>query len=372
MSQAAAQSAFTYAASDFDHSPFLVFYELTRACDLVCQHCRACAQPKPHPKELSTDEAEAMLGELAQFPKRPLVVLTGGDPFKRADLFHLIHHARDLGLRVAITPSATPLVTREARSQLKEAGISRMALSLDGSDAQTHDAFRGFEGSYRWTFQILQNARELGLPLQINTTVTQRNHDQIDAFAALLAKEGITLWSVFFLVPVGRGLKEQRLSPQQYEQVFERLWHHAQHQPYSIKTTEAPHYRRFVRQREGDPLQSGASPQHRFAQRAPLGTNDGRGVMFVSHTGQIFPSGFLPIECGRFPRDSIVDTYQNAGLFRSLRDPNQFKGKCGRCEYRWICGGSRARAYAVYRDPLAAEPDCAYQPGPDTQDVIPC
>ena len=348
--------------SRFADAPFLVFYELTRACDLVCRHCRACAQPHRHPRELETHQSAALIDELARFDDPPLLVLTGGDPFKRDDVFDQIEHARAAGLRVAMTPSATPLVTMNALLRLRELGLSRLALSLDGADADTHDAFRGMPGSFEHTLQIAAEAQTSGLPLQINTTITQHNVGQIDAMAAMLADIEITLWSVFFLVPVGRGLKEQRIKPEQYEQLFHRLWYHAQHQPFGIKTTEAPHYRRFVLQREGNPQRDPVGHRHGPVQRAPLGINDGNGVMFISHTGQIFPSGFLPLECGRFPRDSVIDTYRHAPLFQKLRAADQLKGKCGVCEYRRVCGGSRARAYAVCRDPLAAEPDCVYQP----------
>ncbi|MFW6059452.1 MAG: TIGR04053 family radical SAM/SPASM domain-containing protein [Phycisphaeraceae bacterium] len=345
-----------YTADDFAHSPFLVFYEVTRACDLVCQHCRACAQPRRHPKELPREQSIELLQQLATFPKPPLLVFTGGDPFKREDLAEMVEFARRQGLTVALTPSATPLVTAAALQRLQQAGLHRLAFSLDGADARTHDTFRGTTGSFARTLELLTLARQLGLPLQVNTTITQRNVDQIDAMADMLADRQIALWSVFFLVPVGRGLAEQRVTPMQYEYAFARLWHHARMQPFAIKTTEAPHYRRFVLQRAGDPQ------GQRDAQRAPLGVNDGKGVMFVSHTGQIFPSGFLPLECGRFPRDSVVDVYQHHPTFRALRDPDRLEGKCGTCEYRHVCGGSRARAYAVTRNPLAAEPDCLYMP----------
>lgn len=348
-----------YTADDFHHSPFVVFYEITRACHLVCQHCRACAMTRPHPNELSTPHSLALIEQLARFRKPPLLVLTGGDPLKRADVFELVESARGAGLEVAMTPSATPLVTRAALERLRDAGLHRLAVSLDGMDATTHDAFRGVSGSYDRTFEIMADARDLGLPMQVNTTICQRNAGQVDAMAHLLASQAIVLWPVFFLVPVGRGLRQQRIGAEQYEHVFARLWHHARRQPYAIKTTEAQHYRRFVLQQAGDPL---TGPSRRRGQRAPLGVNDGKGVMFISHTGQVFPSGFLPLACGRFPRDSVTDAYQHHPTFRALRDPDQLKGKCGACEFRNICGGSRARAYALTRDPLAAEPDCTYQP----------
>jgi MoaA/NifB/PqqE/SkfB family radical SAM enzyme len=172
------------------------------------------------------------------------------------------------------------------------------------------------------------------------------------------------MWSVFFLVPVGRGLLEQRISPNQYEEVFEKLWRQSRRQPYGIKTTEAPHYRRFVIEHDGDPLAGPAAPSRRPSRprKTPLGVGDGKGVMFVGHTGEIYPAGFLPLECGRFPADSVVDVYQHHPTFLALRNPDGFGGKCGVCEYRDICGGSRARAFAVTGDPLAEEPDCVYTP----------
>jgi radical SAM protein len=351
-----------YTAADFAHSPFVAFYEVTRACDLLCRHCRACAQPLRHPHELETAQSKALVEQFAAFPKPPVLVFTGGDPMKRDDIYELVQHAAAAGLTTAMTPSATPLVTRDALQRLKDAGLTRLAVSLDGADAETHDAFRGVPGSFARTLQILSDAQECGLSLQINSTLTQRNVAQVDAMADLCADQGITLWSVFFLIPVGRGLAEQRLSGAQCEEVFEQLYQHSLRQPYGIKTTEAHHYRRFVLQQKGNPLrQPGRAPAGR-SQRAPLGVNDGRGVMFVSHTGAIYPSGFMPINCGKFPKQSIIDVYQNSELFRSLREPDKLGGKCGVCDYREICGGSRARAYAITRDPLAAEPDCIYQP----------
>jgi radical SAM protein len=350
------------AAVDLHRDPFLVFYEITRACDLACAHCRACAQPQAHPRELSPSLSRDLIDNLLQFTRPPLLVLTGGDPLKRPDVFDLTAYAAARGLQVAMTPSATPLVTRDALHRLHDAGLARLAVSLDGADAHTHDDLRRVPGSFARTVDILADARDIGLSLQINTTITRRNVHQVDAMADIVAAQGVMLWSVFFLIPVGRGLQEQRITPEQYEEVFARLWFHAGRQPYGIKTTEAHHYRRFVLQRMGDPQRDPTGHTGDRVQRAPLGVNDGKGVMFVSHTGQVFPSGFMPIECGRFPRDSVVTAYRHSTLMQQLRDPDGFHGKCGACEYRHVCGGSRARAYAVTRDPFGSEPDCIYIP----------
>ncbi len=360
-----------YTQADFDRSPLMFYYEITQACDLVCKHCRASAQEEAHPEELSTEESMQLIDQVAEFPRKPMMVFTGGDPLKRIDLFALVRHAVSRDIRPALTPSATPLATREAFARAREAGIRNLGISLDGADAATHDAFRGWEGSFDRTLRMLSDARDLGLAVQVNTTITRRNFHQIDAIAALLADQRIAMWAAFFLVPVGRGVEETRIEPDEYEVAFEKLWHHAQTQPYAVKTTEAPHYRRYVLHQGGNPLAGPGDETdaaRRRGHRAPLGVGDGRGIMFVGQTGEIYPAGFLPLPCGRFPEDSVVAVYQNHPTFRALRDPDRFGGICGMCEYRYVCGGSRARAYAVTGDALAAEPDCTYVPG--QRDVI--
>ncbi len=352
-------NAAPYTQADFGHSPLLVFYEVTRACDLACRHCRACAVTRAHPRELGSQASLTLLDQLAEFPRKPMVVLTGGDPFKRADLIELTAHAAALGLTPSMSPSATPLVTFEALEALRDVGLTRVAISLDGADAPTHDQFRGVAGTFERAIEIIGDCATLQLPVQVNTTIHRGNVHQVHRMAKLLGElPGVSMWSVFFLVPVGRGLRMQRIDPWQYEDVFDRLAQHARRQPYAIKTTEAPFYRRFLLQRGSDPV--AARPHH--AMKAPLGVNDGKGVMFVSHTGQVHPSGFLPIDCGRFPRDSVVSIYQRHPVFLSLRDADQLGGKCGVCEFRTVCGGSRARAWNLTGDLLAPEPDCVYQP----------
>jgi radical SAM protein len=346
-------------------SPLIAFYEITQACDLVCRHCRASAQPRPDPHELSPEDARRLVDGLTQFPDPPTLVITGGDPLIRTDLFELVEYAAGKCLNVCVTPSATPLVTREALRRLYDAGASCLAVSLDGARAGTHDAQRGVPGSYDRTWEIIATANDLRIPLQINTTLSPANFDEIDEMAEQLAGPKITMWSVFFLVPVGRAASAPRLSAEQYEIAFAKLFHHSLCQPYAIKTTEAPHYRRFVLRQLLRGTLRGVVPMAKrrgLLHRVTLGTNDGKGIMFISHTGLIYPSGFLPIVCGLFPFDNLVDTYQRSPVFRGLRDAKRLEGKCKVCDYRSICGGSRARAYAVTGNLAAQEPDCNYLP----------
>jgi len=354
------QTARELSRENFARSPLLVYYEVTQACDLACAHCRACAQTEPRPGELTTEQSLRLIDQLTEFPSPPVLVFTGGDPLKRADIFELVEYATSLGLQVAITPSATPLVTPRAIRRLRRAGISRLAVSMDGADARTHDAVRGVAGSFDRTLEILADARQEGISTQVNTTITPTNVDQIERMAELLAGQGIVMWSVFFLVPTGRASNAPRLSADESEAAFERLWRQSQHQPYAIKTTEAPHYRRFVIQQQLA-KRSRRVPGARSDYKS-RNTNDGKGVMFVSHAGEIYPSGFLPICCGMFPADHVVHVYQNSPIFRGLRDDNRLEGKCKVCEFRHICGGSRARAYAVTGNLFAEEPDCSYVP----------
>lgn len=346
---------------NFDRSPLLVFYEVTQACDLACLHCRACAQTRRHPGELSAEESLRLIDQLTEFPAPPMLVLTGGDPFKRADIFQLVRHAAWSGLDVSITPSATPLATAAAIRRLREAGISRIAVSIDGADAVTHDAMRGVPGSFDRSLQMLADARDEGIPTQVNTTLAPDNFEQIDALADLLSGCDITMWSVFFLVPVGRAAGAARLTAEQCEAAFARLWQESQRRDFAIKTTEAPHYRRYVIQHQLEAASEGGGRSSPTG-FVPMGVNDGKGVMFVSHVGLIHPSGFMPIVCGLFPLDHLVHVYQQSPVFRALRDTSRLEGKCQVCEFRNLCGGSRARAYAVTGNPLAQEPDCSYVP----------
>lgn len=357
---------------DFDEKPFIAIWETTQACDLACVHCRACAQPLRSNDELTTDEAKRLVDEIAAMAV-PVFVLTGGDPLKRPDIFEIVRYAAERKVRISLTPSATPLLTREAIMQLKEAGLARLAVSLDGPTAEIHDAFRRVPGSFQWTMDAVRWAREIGLPVQINTTITRHNFHQIHDVIRLLETLDITLWSVFFLVPTGRGQDIGLLSAEEFEQVFEILYLTAQRALFDIKSTEAQHYRRFLLQRRTEARRQHASAGEKLPQlmpamtadgigRAPKGINDGKGFVFISHRGEVFPSGFLPLSGGNIRQQSLASIYRDSPLFRALRDSANLKGKCGDCEFREICGGSRARAYAVSGSPFAEEPCCVYQP----------
>lgn len=351
---------------DFDRAPFTIAWEVTRACAYACLHCRADAQPRRDPRELDTDEALALVDDLAGFGTRPILVLTGGDPLMRRDLFEIARHADERGLRVSLTPTATALPTPERMERAREAGIRRVAFSLDAADPEVHDRFRGFRGSYERTLKGIAAAAGAGLALQINTTVCELNEAEIERLPPLLERLGIVQWSVFFLVPVARGRRLRMLSPERQERMLHRLHELSQQVPFDLKVTASPHYRRVVAERTGEhdaAVRAGAG--YRFADglgRPAKGVNDGRGFMFISHVGEVMPSGFLPLSAGNVRERSAVEIYRDSPLFRSLRDPGALKGKCGACEYRDVCGGSRARAWAVTGDPLASEPSCPYVP----------
>ena len=353
---------------DFSERPYIVIWEVTQACDLACVHCRASAQSQRNPFELSTDEGKRLIDQIAEM-RVPVFDLTGGDPLKRPDLFELIEHAKQVGVRVSLTPSATPLLTREVIHSLKQSGLVRLAVSLDGSHREVHDAFRGVSGSFDRTMEAIEWANGAGLPAQINTTFSRRNADGFDNIAQLVASKKIALWSVFFLVPTGRGRLDELLSPDEFEAFFAKLHQLSRRATFHIKTTEALHYRRYLLQQQVADRRCGDAPAANVPEkvqdtvgRAPRGLNDGKGFVFVSHTGEVFPSGFLPFSGGSVRSESLSPIYRESPIFQQLRDPDQLGGKCGACEYRHICGGSRARAFALKGDPLAEEPCCAYAP----------
>lgn len=362
-----------FAALDFDEAPFIVIWETTRACDLACLHCRADAVTHRNPLELTTVDAKKMMDDVRRFG-RPLFVLTGGDPLKRPDVIELVEYGTSIGLRMAMTPSGTPLMNEAVVEGLARAGLSRLAVSLDGSTPAIHDTFRGVNGSWEWSIRMLEAARIAGLTTQVNTTVSRYNLADFDDLCSLMTQLGISLWSVFFLVPTGRARPQDVATADDFESVFNRMYDLSKHAPFDIKSTAAPHYRRVLVQRQvaerrtGDrtrlasTLTAGVGFSLNDGVGRAKGVNDGDGCMFVSHTGDIQPSGFLPLNAGNVRTDDLVEVYRDAPLFRQLRDPSLLKGKCGVCEYRAICGGSRARAYAIMGDYLEEEPYCAHIP----------
>src|SRR5579864_7989011 len=332
---------------DFNEKLYIAIWETTQACDLACVHCRACAEPARNPFELSTDEAKRLIDQIAEM-RVPVFVLTGGDPLKRPDIFNLVEYAHQRGVHTSMTPSATPLLTREAVRLLKERGLARLAVILDGSTAEIHDAFRRVSGSYDCTLKAIRWARELGLPVQINTTITCRNLHDFDAMVTLLQKLDIVLWSVFFLVPTGRGQTSDLITAEEFETVFEKLYRTSGRVDFDIKTTEAQHYRRFLLQRRAEERKNGVASRATSVPaaqafpaalggdgiaRAPRGLNDGKGFVFISHLGEVFPSGFLPIAAGNIRKQGLPELYRKSPVFRQLRDASQLKGKCGYCEF---------------------------------------
>ncbi len=359
--------------SDFDQAPFLVIWEVTRACALACVHCRADAIHCRDPRELTTGEGFRLIDQVRAFgPKPPLFVLTGGDPMRRPDLADLVGYAAAAGLTVALTPSGTAAATKARLSALKDAGLSRVAVSLDGPTPETHDAFRGVRGSYGWTMRIIDAAIELGLPLQINSTISRRTLPDFEAMAARIGELPVTLWALFFLIQTGRGASLEQITDVECERVLNRLYDLSLTSPFGIKTTEAPHYQRVVWQRERQRIADGlpsASAERRRQLRAPRSVNDGNGFVFVDHTGNICPSGFLPVACGNVRSDDLAAVYRGHEVFTRLRNPNALLGKCGRCPFREMCGGSRSRAFASTGAVMASDPLCAYEPA-DASPVI--
>ncbi len=345
-------------AADYSRQPFILAWELTRACNLACVHCRAAAQLRHHPDELTTDEIFRVIDDIADFDVPPTVILTGGDPMRRRDLIPIIRRLSERGIRSALTPAGTPIASHARLTAAKDAGLSLIAVSIDGPDAKSHDEFRQVRGSFDWTLGIIKTVHELGLPLQMHTTLSRRTIDIMPTMADLADELGAKVWAVFCLVPTGRAGIEDEITAEEYEEVFTWLTERSKTASWQLKLTEGYHYRRVQAQLAGGSIRIGGAG----AGRAPLPVNSGNGFCFISHLGDVAPSGFLPVNVGNVRERSIVDLYQNDPVFRALRDPDQLKGKCGACAYRTICGGSRSRAYAHTGDYLESDPACAYQP----------
>lgn len=356
----AVSSSYGYPPRDYAQTPHNVYWEMTQACGLACRHCRAEAMAEPASRELTMDEGFSLLHQIKRFgPPLPQLILTGGDPLLRQDLFALMEEARDLDIRVSITPAATPALTRETLVRLKQHGLESIGLSLDGSSAERHDSVRGVPGTFERTLNAMRWAAELGLPIQINTLAAAETAADLPAIYDLLTGFPIARWSLFFLIAVGRGKVLQPLAGEEAEKLMGWIYGTSRVAPFVVTTTEAPSYRRVAVQQMREEGLSGEEIKRSQAARS-FGVRDGNGIVFVSSTGDIFPAGFLPVAAGNIRTDRLVDVYRRAPLFRSLHDPRSFKGRCGVCEYHALCGGSRSRAYAAAHDPLASDPLCAF------------
>lgn len=357
-----------------EERPSVVVWEVSRACDVACLHCRPSVQTKRSSLELSTWEGYDLIGEVSELaPER--FAFSGGDPLKRADILELVDAAARRGLDPVLSASATPLLVPETIEKLKLAGLGRLALSLDGASAEAHDGVRGLSGAYRVTVDSIRHARTIGLPVEVNTIVSRFSAGQLESMIPLLAELGVVGWNLHFYVPGGTGGADDMIGPHDAEQVFARLYEASRHVPYAIHTTEANHYRRYVLQRE---LRENPDLARQVFERGlnfaalvssmetrphPLASvNDARRSVFVSHIGEVYPSHFLPLSGGNIRFRRLSHIYRSSPLFAAIRSSAELGGKCGVCEFKDVCGGSRARAYAVAGDPLASEPVCAYQP----------
>ncbi len=349
-------------APTFDMAPARVYWELTRACDLACRHCRAEAMRHRGEDELTTSECERILRELAASGgPRVHVVFTGGDPLKRPDLLELVRYGTALGLRIAVASSATPALTRTVVEALRAAGVTAMSLSLDGSSPARHDGLRGVLGCFGWTLVAAQRIVAAGIPLQVNTLVTADTEPDLEKIATVVLGLGAARWSLFFLVAVGRGRALRPLGAGECERTLRWLARRAPGWPFVTTTTEAPHYRRVaIETMRASGLGGREIRQSPVAQS--FGIRDGNGIMFIAANGDVTPSGFLPLAEGNARRANVVDIYRSAPIFRLLREVDRLHGRCGACEYRAICGGSRARAYAATGNFMGEDPLCAYEP----------
>ncbi len=335
----------------------MVAWEVTRSCNLACVHCRASSLKGPYAGELDTKECLHLVDEIAAAGK-PMIILTGGEPLLRPDIYDIAKYGTDKGLRMVLASNGT-LVTQEAARKMKEAGIQRVSISLDGADAKRHDAFRKVPGAYAGAMKGIAHLKKAGMDFQINTTITRDNLDQLESILKSAMALGAAAHHIFLLVPTGRGkeMADQAISALEYEKTLH--WFHDQSLecPIQLKATCAPHYFRILHQRKawkkGENILAAMT-------RGCLG---GISFCFISHTGQVQPCGYLEIDCGQIRKRPFPDVWTDSPEFLSLRDLANYKGKCGRCEFARVCGGCRARAYEATGDYLSEEPLCAYEPG---------
>ena len=360
---------------NFDQRPMLVFWEVTRACQLACKHCRASATMDPLPGELTTAEGFKLIDQVAGFGRPyPILVLTGGDCLLRPDLFELVEHANGLGVPVALSPSVTPSLTPAMIERMVTSGVKAVSISLDGALPATHDGVRGIPGHFEDTIKAITALSEAGLTVQVNTTVMRANLDELATVADLISRAGAHIWEVFFLVQVGRGVATDAITPDEHEDVCHFLYDASQH-GFIVRTVEAPFFRRVVAsRRDGEPaptselyktmsgqLETLMGPATERPRAQTASTRDGKGILFVAYDGEVNPAGFLPMPLGNVRDEPIADIYRDDPLLRQIRAA-EFTGRCGVCEYADLCGGSRARAYAASGDPLGEDEACPYVP----------
>jgi len=348
---------------DVNTTPLIAVWETTQACDVVCLDYGNWVQPEADPLELSTIEAQKMIDQVAELCP-PIFVLTGADPLKRPDIYELVHYASLQHLHPVLVLPATPLLTRDAIAHLKQAGLSRLVLSLDGATAELHDLICGVHGSFARTMEAIQWAGQWRLPFQITTHSCERNLHDLENLAALLKTLRITQWSVAFPVPTSKAELETMPSAGQFEGAFARLYTLAQKVPFKIKTSEAPHYRRYVLQQQAKARAAGPMEPQQFEEGIPgiMPVNEDRGMLFISHTGEVYPCPSLPVTGGNVRVLKVAEIYRSSQVFTLLRDQANLTGKCGDCAFKVVCGGSRARAYAIHGDMFNEDPSCIFRP----------
>lgn len=358
---------------DLDRRPLLVFWETTKACLLACRHCRASAIPHALPGELTRDEGRAFVESLTEFDRPyPVLVLTGGDVLMRPDALDLARHASSLKIPVALAPSVTPKLTPFAMRALREAGVKAVSISLDGATAKTHEGIRGIDGHFARTLEAIRLLRAQGFVVQVNTVAMRENAEELPEIAAILDRLDVNVWEVFFLIKTGRGTQMEELSPEENEDLCHFLLD-ASRYGFVVRTVEAPFFRRVVATRSNGPppglgplylrhstrLRELLGPSRGEPKAQTKGTRDGKGIVFVGHDGEVYPAGFLPVRVGNVRGQSLARIYRESSLLRDIR-AGRFSGRCGTCEFRDLCGGSRARAYAASGDPLGEDPACPF------------
>jgi len=339
----------------------LVAWETTRSCNLSCVHCRASAVNGPDQHELDSEAGYRLLDQIAEVAK-PIVILTGGEPLLRPDIFELAAHGSRLGLRMVMAPNGT-LVTADIAARMRDTGIKRVSISLDGADAQSHDRFRGVAGAFEGALQGIEHLKAAGVAFQINTTITKTNLDQIPLILRLAEKLGAAAHHIFLLVPTGRGkyIVDQAIDAAAYEKTLNWFYDQRDRTSLQLKATCAPHYYRILRQRAKKDGEKITFETHGL-DAVTRGCLAGTGFCFISHRGIVQPCGFLDLNCGDLTKQTFADVWYNSPHFKRLREIDQLKGKCGICEYRRVCGGCRARAYEATGDYLSEEPLCQFEP----------